>query len=240
MDNFYEILGVPETAGADEIKKAYYRLAKQLHPDTGNGDDKAFREVNRAYNILSRPESRSDYDKTLSNFRNQTGDFDAYAADVYEVSGKQIQNLLRELVRQTNLTRVRIKSNGKVLIDMPIATAVALTTAGFIFAPLATLLINVGIDRFFEMEVGNVILDMYEETAKKHETGLLQEAELGYKKIIDMSEYFVPAHMNLGMLYRQLGESRKAEEAFRKILEIAPFGEVGAMARANLEELRGF
>jgi len=42
------------------------------------------------------------------------------------------------------------------------------------------------------------------------------------------------------MLYRQLGENRKAEECFRKVLDIAPFGEVGALARSNLESIRGY
>jgi len=240
MQNLYDVLGVPENASPDEIKKAYRSLAKQYHPDSGNGDEEAFRNINRAYTVLSSPESRGDYDKTLNNYRNRTGSVDSYTADHYEVSGEQIQRLLEELVRQTNLTRVRIKYKGRVISDMPITTATALTTLGLIFAPLPTILINMGINRFFEMEVKNVVMDKYEEAVKVHESGRLPDAERKYREVIDTSEFFVPAHLNLGMLYRQLGENRKAEECFRKVLDIAPFGEVGALARSNLESIRGY
>lgn len=240
MENLYDALGVPEDASADDIKKAYRTLAKQYHPDSGNGDDEVFRRINHAYTVLSRPESRNDYDKTLRNYRNRTGDVGAYMADVYEVSGRQVQKLFEEFVRQTNLTRVRIKYQGRVLADMPIATATAITTLGFIVAPLPTLLINMGINRFFEMEVKNLVMDKYEDAVKKHEQGRLPEAEKGYREVVGMSEYFIPAHVNLGLLYRQLGENRKAEDCFKKVLEVAPFGEVGAVARANLESIRGF
>jgi tetratricopeptide (TPR) repeat protein len=240
MENLYELLGLPEDASAEDIKKAYRLLAKKYHPDSGNGDDEIFRRVNHAYNVLSRQESRNDYDKTLRNFRNRTSDFEAYTADVYEVSGQQVQKMFEELVRQTNLTRVRLKYKGKVLFDMPIATATAITAIGFILAPIPTLLLNVGMNKYFEMEVKNLVMDKYEEVVGIHEQGRLAEAEKGYQDIIGMSEYFVPAHLNLGMLYRQLGENRKAEDCFRKVLDIAPFGEVGAAARSNLENIRGF
>jgi tetratricopeptide (TPR) repeat protein len=240
MRNLYEILGVPEDASTDDVKKAYRRLAKQYHPDSGNGDEEAFRSANNAYNVLSRPEARHDYDKTLRNFRAHTGDVDSYVADRYEVSGEQIQRMLEELVRQTNLTRVQIKYKGRQIVDMPIMTATALTTLGLIFAPLPTILINMGINQFFELDVKNLVMERYEEAVKIHESGRLAEAEKRYLKVIEMSEYFVPAHLNLGMLYRQLGENKKAEECFRKTLDIAPFGEVGAMARSNLENIRGY
>jgi len=240
MDNFYEILGVAEDADQEEIRKAYRALAKKYHPDSGNGDGEMFHKINHAYTVLSRPESRHDYDKTLRQFRMKTSDFDAYTVDVYEASGRQIQNLLEELARQTNLTRVRIKREGRVLLDMPFTTATALTALGFVFAPFLTIIVNVGINRFFEMEVKNIVMDTYEDGAKAHEAGDLPHAEKKYREALDMSEYFIPARLNLGMLYRQLGENRKAEQCFREVLEIAPFGEIGTVARQNLESIRGF
>lgn len=57
----YEVLGVAETAGPEEIKKAYRKLASQHHPDKG-GDTARFQEIQVAYDILIDPERRRQYD----------------------------------------------------------------------------------------------------------------------------------------------------------------------------------
>ncbi|MGH2580691.1 MAG: DnaJ domain-containing protein, partial [Actinomycetota bacterium] len=62
--DLYEILGIPRTATPDEIRKAYRRLARELHPDS-SGDpatEERFKEVTAAYEILSDPDKRERYD----------------------------------------------------------------------------------------------------------------------------------------------------------------------------------
>ena len=60
--DYYTILGVPRTATQDEIKRAYRKLAHEHHPDKKSGDESKFKEVNEAYQVLSDPKKRSNYD----------------------------------------------------------------------------------------------------------------------------------------------------------------------------------
>ena len=64
--DYYEVLGVAKTASADEIKKAYRKLAIKYHPDRNPGDKSAeekFKEAAEAYDVLSNPDKRARYDQ---------------------------------------------------------------------------------------------------------------------------------------------------------------------------------
>jgi molecular chaperone DnaJ len=60
--DYYEVLGVEKSASADELKKAYRKLAKQHHPDKG-GDEETFKEIQEAYDVLSDSEKKANYDR---------------------------------------------------------------------------------------------------------------------------------------------------------------------------------
>jgi molecular chaperone DnaJ len=63
MKDYYKILGVEKGASEDEIKKAYRKLAHKYHPDKAGGDDKKFKEINEAYQVLSDKNKRTNYDR---------------------------------------------------------------------------------------------------------------------------------------------------------------------------------
>ena len=64
--DYYELLGVSRTASADDLKKAFRKLAMQHHPDRNKDDkeaEKRFKTINHAYDILKDPEKRAAYDR---------------------------------------------------------------------------------------------------------------------------------------------------------------------------------
>ena len=90
--DYYEVLGVEKNASADDIKKAYRKLAVKYHPDKNPGDKEAeekFKEVGEAYSVLSDPEKRARYDQFGHNFDQGGGfggfDFGGAGFDPFEI-----------------------------------------------------------------------------------------------------------------------------------------------------------
>lgn len=95
--NYYEVLGIPKNASADEIKSSYRKLVLKYHPDKNKGDDSAtekFKEIQEAYEVLSDASKRASYDKygatgggfgdaSSGNFRGFDTDFfsDVFGSD---------------------------------------------------------------------------------------------------------------------------------------------------------------
>ncbi len=75
--DYYKILGVDRGASADEIKRAYRKLAQQYHPDKG-GDSERFKEVSEAYQVLADQQKRAQYDQfgTVGNGPGFGGSYD--------------------------------------------------------------------------------------------------------------------------------------------------------------------
>ncbi len=79
--DFYQVLGVPDTATAEDVKKAYRRLAKQYHPDASPNNPGAaerFKEISEAHTVLSDTEKRKQYDQmrrygAFDGFRREAG-----------------------------------------------------------------------------------------------------------------------------------------------------------------------
>ena len=86
MADHYQTLGVNRDASADEIKRAYRRLAREMHPDV-NPDPKVqdrFKEVTAAYEVLSDPDKRNSYDRGGDGFSGFGGGFGGFS-DIFWV-----------------------------------------------------------------------------------------------------------------------------------------------------------
>ena len=82
--DYYEILGVDRQASADEIKKAYRKLAIRFHPDKNKDDHTAeekFKQVGEAYAVLSDPQKRANYDR-FGQASPGAGDFSEFGFDL--------------------------------------------------------------------------------------------------------------------------------------------------------------
>ena len=110
-NDYYKILGVDKKASKDDIKKAFRKLAHQLHPDKKGGDVEKFKEVNEAYTVLSDDQKRAQYDTygqafagggqggaqggwqdfggfDFSGFQNAAGGFNGQAFDLGDIFGE--------------------------------------------------------------------------------------------------------------------------------------------------------
>lgn len=103
--DYYSILGVPRTASQDEIKKAYRKLAMQHHPDKG-GDENKFKEINTAYDTLSDPQKRAEFDNPQPRFNSQSFNFNGTDFDFADVFGQAFGGMPRRQRRNKDITIV--------------------------------------------------------------------------------------------------------------------------------------
>ena len=74
--DYYSLLEIPKTATTEDIKKAYRKLAMKTHPDRNGGNDTEFKKIQEAYDTLSDPQKRQQYDNPSTKFEFNTGGMD--------------------------------------------------------------------------------------------------------------------------------------------------------------------
>jgi molecular chaperone DnaJ len=133
-EDFYQALGISKKASAEEIKRAYRKLARQFHPDRNPGDDKAeerFKQVQQAYDTLSDPEKRKQYDAggMFAGFGGGAGPFSGggFASDLGDIfssifnrgSHEPQQVRGRDLETEVRLSFDQAMSGAQVTVTVP-------------------------------------------------------------------------------------------------------------------------
>lgn len=112
--DYYAVLGVRRDASQDEIKKAFRRLARELHPDV-NPDPKTqerFKEINAAYEVLSDPQKKQVYDLGGDPL-SQQGGAGAHAASARAASGTSRTSWTRSSARRRSADRARAPAGAR-------------------------------------------------------------------------------------------------------------------------------
>lgn len=128
--DYYQILGVDRNASADEIKSAYRRLAKKYHPDLNKGDPNAaekFKEINLAYEVLSDPVKKSNYDQ-YGNSEGPQGFGDFFSGGFSSGFGGGFSDIFSDLFSAFGGGRQNVKQQGE---DINIEIEISFEDAAF-------------------------------------------------------------------------------------------------------------
>ena len=104
--DYYKVLDIAKGATADEVKKAFRKLAHKYHPDKGTGNEEKFKEINEAYQVLSDTEKRKQYDQFGQTFSgNGAGpgqgaggyDFSGFSSGGFDFGGSGFEDLFSDM-----------------------------------------------------------------------------------------------------------------------------------------------
>jgi hypothetical protein len=161
----YEILGVAPDADAEELRAAFRRLSKKVHPDAG-GSDVLFGRVKDAYDVLSDPARRADYDRSLSGLSAVPDEAAQVVAYTQSGDARTISLVFSGSLSYTNHA---VTTSGSLNVKPPSGTVASVT--GTLTLPGAlggTATVAVAIARVFGVGVGIVTVS---DPAAQLETG---------------------------------------------------------------------
>lgn len=125
MANYYDILGISKDASDEDIKKAFRKLAHKYHPDKGGGDEKKFKEINEAYQVLSDKEKRRQYDQFGRTFNGNSGagqgygGFSDFSSQGFDFNASGFEDIFSDIFGGRSHGRTRAGSD--IQVDVTIS-----------------------------------------------------------------------------------------------------------------------
>lgn len=218
--NYYEVLRVSKDASTEQIKKAYYSLARQYHPDVNSGDINAaekFKEINSVYEILSDPLKRFEYDKTIRQ-----------AEELYKcgIAKSQLGNYQDAILDYTKA------------LEINPGWAEVLYHRGFASYKLQDYR-NADIDYTKALFLDPCLVEVYYYRGLcRIKLRYIQAGMEDYTKALEINPNFAHVYYQRGLVYLELQEHRLARFDFRKAAQL--FAEQGdrANSQISLEAIR--
>lgn len=218
--DYYEVLGVSKDASAEHIKKAYYGLARQYHPDVNSEDINAaekFKKINSVYEILSDPLKRSQYDKTIGE-----------AEELYKrgVTKSQLGNYQGAILDYTKALEVNPN------------WAEVLYHRGFASYKLQDYR-NADVDYTKALFLDPYLVEVYYYRGLcRMKLRYIQAGMEDYTKALEINPNFAHIYYQRGLVYLELQEYGLARFDFRKAAQL--FAEQGdkANSQISLEAIR--
>jgi len=228
--NYYEILGVPRNAGEKEIKAAYHRLARSLHPDKAQSPEERkrveeeFALISQAYNTLKDKDKRAAYDRTLAEEQKQAesakpgerkGSVDS-SSGIRPMGGANLEKSRAAVARRAYLRGLQAFSMGDY------AKAIEFFEAA---------IKNKDDEPAYHAKLAQTLL-----RAKRSFSRAVDAAKMA----IQLDPYNVDYRLLLAEIYEQIGAKSKAQETYEEILKWDPTNERALQAVAESKPPTGF
>lgn len=239
MKNYYQILEVDSSATLEDIKRQFHFLAQTWHPDKHRDDEHKMRaeqrffEIKEAYDVLSDPDKRADYDYLFSASVITVGDdskADSAGIDVeilsiiVEIANNSLVRLIQDLIRQSvrspfrqQLERYVIEFSqsylSEKLDELP-------SLRSRVISEIDVLLSNNNLRRFIErLEFLNPIDESYDWSLELDEAVAMRRAQLGLPKVAP-TEHVQPQEMPIGRIrWTQIEQDQASRSHWAQELE---------------------
>lgn len=246
MLNYYQILGVPSNATPEDIKKAFRRRAKELHPDIQPSSDRlAFQQVVEAYRILSEPYSRKQYDLYSTLFSSVSHSYPGYDAFapldwlshvLNDFTPFKFYASLKHSITQRITGKIRVDFFGMKHIELPVFFTFPLHTTDMVRKSPQREWLTFG-NGFFRISVINDAIHYYLEAIDELGKNAFEKAEELLKQAIHIHPTFILPYLSLGNVYRVRGDIERAKEYYRKVQKLDSTGLPGHLAAHYLQTL---